>query len=133
MEDSIDDIFDSMDVSGSASALDISGLSLDESLFNTSVDFSEDESLHSSFASFSSDDGPSSSADAPSDHERYLFEGSKVTAFQSYLMIMKYTLRHRLTKLALSDLLDLVGIHLPDATMLSSYRYVVILYKYVAI
>lgn len=120
--DSIDaNIFDTMDLSESAlAAFNISDISLDESLLYTTPD----DSIESSFSSFCSDDQPSPSTPVSPDHEDYLFDGSKLTVFQSYLLIMKYALRHGLTKLALSDLLDLVGLHLPNSSMLSSYRYI---------
>lgn len=55
--------------------------------------------------------------------EQYLYEGSKLTVFQSYLHVMKCALRLGLTKQALSDLLNLVGMHLPESSMISLYRY----------
>lgn len=72
--------------------------------------------LDSTGTSCSSDEGLLGSAhnrqNAQPD-EQYLYEGSKLTVFQSYILVMKYALRHGLTKRALSDLLDLIGLHLP--------------------
>ena len=42
-----------------------------------------------------------------------LYNGLKLTTFQSYLLLMKYGLHHGLTKLELSDLLNLEELHLP--------------------
>ena len=111
------------------SAFDITDASLDESVFHDSVDSVESllNSSSTSSASCCLDVGSSGSAKeretAVSTDNRYLYEGSKLTAFQSYLLTMKYALRHGLTKLALSDLLDLVGMLIPDSSMVSLYRY----------
>lgn len=51
-----------------------------------------------------------------------LYSGSKLSTFESYLLIMRYGLRHGLTKQALSDLLNLVGMHLPNDSMVSLYK-----------
>ena len=125
--DSVDDVFDSMNVSeGVLSAFDITDASLDESLFHDSIDSVESllNSSSTSSASCCLDVGSSGSAKeretAVSTDNRYLYEGSKL---QSYILTMKYALRHGLTKLALSDLLDLVGMLIPDSSMVSLYRY----------
>lgn len=52
-----------------------------------------------------------------------LYEGSELTAWDCYLHIMRYALRHSITKTALSDLLGLVGLLLPGATSTSLYRF----------
>ncbi len=50
-------------------------------------------------------------------------EGSKLSTLDSYLEIMKFSLRHSLTKQAVSDLLSLVGLHLPHTSMPSFYKF----------
>lgn len=51
-----------------------------------------------------------------------LYYGSNITLLESYMMIMKYSLRHSLTKQALGDLLALVDAHLPVKSMVSLYK-----------
>ena len=51
-----------------------------------------------------------------------LHEGSNLSIWESCLLIMKYLLRHSLSRQAVSDLLTLVGLHLPDASMASHYK-----------
>lgn len=51
-----------------------------------------------------------------------LYHGSNITLLESYMMIMKYSLRHSLTKQALGDLLALVDAHLPVKSMVSLYK-----------
>ena len=96
--------------------LDITDLSFEE-LDTTGLSDSLAESLvNSSYTSSSSDthledeDEPCSVTDF-----QLLYNGSKLTTFDSYLLIMKYGLRHGLTKQALSDLLNLIEIHLPSS------------------
>ena len=145
-EHSVDDyILDSMNVAESSlSAFDITNISLNDD--DSTVDMLE-SFLNSSFASTSSsvdsvqsilDSSSTTAASCSSEEEllggaqksqsvhpdeQYLYESSKLTVFQSYLLIMKYALRHGLTKQALSDLLNLVGMHLPESSMISLYRY----------
>ncbi len=51
-----------------------------------------------------------------------LYDGANLSFYESYLMIMQYSLRHALTKQAVSDLLNLVGLHLPAASTVSLYK-----------
>ena len=51
-----------------------------------------------------------------------LYDGAKLSTFDSYLLVMNYALRHSLTKQAVGDLLDLVDMHLPASSMVSLYK-----------
>ena len=51
-----------------------------------------------------------------------LYDGAKLSVFESYSLLLQYSLRHSLTKLAFSDLLQLVGQHLPTGSMASLYK-----------
>ena len=51
-----------------------------------------------------------------------LYEGAGLTIFESYLSLMQFSLRHGLTKHASSNLLTLVGEHLPSNSMVSLYK-----------
>ncbi|XP_051809331.1 uncharacterized protein LOC110972572 [Acanthochromis polyacanthus] len=52
--------------------------------------------------------------------EESLYTGSRLTKAQSFLLILSFVLRHGLTGVALSDLLDLINIHCPENTLSSS-------------
>ena len=45
-----------------------------------------------------------------------LYGHADVTIFQSYLLAFQYSMKHSLTQSALSDLLDLIKVHLPRDT-----------------
>lgn len=49
-----------------------------------------------------------------------LYTGSRLTQAQSFLLILSFVLRYGLTGMALSDLQDLINIHCPDNTQLTS-------------
>lgn len=49
-----------------------------------------------------------------------LYSGAKVTKGQSFLLILSYVLRHKLTGIALSDLLDTLNIICPNNTISTS-------------
>ena len=51
-----------------------------------------------------------------------LYDGTEVSTWDSYLLIMKYALRHSLSKQAVSDLLNLVALHLPKKSTISLYK-----------
>ena len=105
----------------SLSDLDMS-LEVDEETDTTGrLSESLTESLANSSCS-SSDTHLEDTEDPYSDIHQPLYDGSKLTMFESHLVILKYGLRHGLTKLALSDLLNLVGMHLPKTCMVSLYR-----------
>ena len=90
-----------MDSSGSFS-LDFSSSPMDE---DTSGSLCFDSNL--STEDHSQDDGASSSLDSGDDiFDQLLYTGAKLTFFESHLQVFQYALRHRLTKLAFSDLLD---------------------------
>ncbi|KAM9384827.1 uncharacterized protein KZ484_006547 isoform 2-T2 [Pholidichthys leucotaenia] len=54
------------------------------------------------------------------ENEETLYTGSRLTQAQSFLLILSFVLRHGLTGMALSDLLDLINIHCPENTQLTS-------------
>lgn len=51
-----------------------------------------------------------------------LYDGAKLTVLESYSQLLQYSLCHSLTKRAFSDLLKLVGTHLPTGSMVSLYK-----------
>lgn len=51
-----------------------------------------------------------------------LYRGAGLSVFESYSLLLKYSLQHTLTKQAFSDLLQLVGAHLPTQSMASLYK-----------
>lgn len=51
-----------------------------------------------------------------------LYAGAKMTVIESYMMVMRYSLCHSLTKQALSELLYLLDVHLPESSMVSLYK-----------
>ena len=52
-----------------------------------------------------------------------LFEGSNLTCASSSILIMKYAMKHNITKDALSDLLDLLRLHCPKPNSCPSTLY----------
>ena len=103
-----------MDSSGSDS-LDFSSSSMDEDsvCFNSSLS-TEDHSQ---------DDDTSNILDSEGDFDQPLYPGSSLTFFESHLQVFQFALRHRLIKLAFSDLLNLVDSHLPKTnSMVSLYK-----------
>lgn len=130
------DVSNESNVSSSSSS---SGESLDASSGDAgSLSSFSGESLNASGSSSSSFSGESldaSNSDA-SDMQAHnhdglnidpslqqpLYEGANLTTWDSYLMIMKYALRHGLTKQAVKDLLELVGMHLPHSSTISVYK-----------
>jgi len=52
-----------------------------------------------------------------------LFDSSNLTTFDSRLMLLQYSLKHSLTKVAFEDLLKLVNSHLPKGTDVCSSVY----------
>ena len=57
------------------------------------------------------------------DVDKPLYPGGRLTVLESYMSITKYSLRHSLTKQALSDLLDLLDCHLPTTRMVSLHKF----------
>ena len=51
-----------------------------------------------------------------------LYDGTELTTFESYFLLLQYSLHHGLSKQAFSDLLTLVGMHLPTGSMASLYK-----------
>ena len=51
-----------------------------------------------------------------------LYEGSDFTTWDGYLRIMNFCLRHTLTKVAVSDLLELIASLLPVAKFTTQYK-----------
>lgn len=56
-------------------------------------------------------------------NEEPLYNGSRITKAQSFILILSFVLRHTLTGIALSDLLDLISIHCPENS-LSTSKYI---------
>lgn len=56
----------------------------------------------------------------PLENKEPLYTGSRLTQAQSFLLILSFALRHGLTGIALSDLLDLINVHCPENTQLTS-------------
>ena len=114
-----------MDSSGSS--LFFSDSSMDDS-DSTSVSLDSSESSETSGRSSVTETTTSSTEqgdaddDTDEDFDEPLYPGAKLTFFQSYLQLFQYALRHRLTKLAFSDLLNLVGNHLRTNSMVSLYK-----------
>ena len=101
--------------------------SIDSDLFDTSLDSSESVcSLDSDSTEVddATNDGDDRYAHLNLDDtfHRPLYEGAKLTVFESYLHLMQYSLRHGLTKQASSDLLSLIAKHLPLESMVSLYK-----------
>lgn len=56
------------------------------------------------------------SCEAIGDVHSLVYGHADVTVFQSYLLVFQYSMKHSLTKSALSDLLQLIKVHLPQNT-----------------
>ncbi|XP_040890672.1 uncharacterized protein LOC121189967 isoform X4 [Toxotes jaculatrix] len=59
----------------------------------------------------------------PPVNDEPLYTGSQLSKAQSFLLILSYALRHSLTGVALSDLLDLINIHCPENVLTSKYLF----------
>ncbi len=106
--------------------------SVDSSVFETRQTFADSDSesvlLHgeqfSSVDENSTDESINEESHLPEfDNEEFpqvneepLYTGSQLTKAQSFLLILSFVLRHTLTGVALSDLLDLINIHCPENT-----------------
>ena len=96
----------------------------EESFGNDTSSLSSAENLDSSATNKDDTEDPRASTRThcpdldPSIHKP-LHEGSNLSIWDSCLLIMKYSLRHSLSKQAV---LTLVGLHLPDASMTSHYK-----------
>ena len=51
-----------------------------------------------------------------------LYDGTDITVWDSYMLLMQHSLRHCLTRQAFSDLLKVVGMLLPSKSMVSYYK-----------
>lgn len=51
-----------------------------------------------------------------------IYDGARITYYESYMQLLQYSLCHRLTKAAFSDLLNVMENHLPTAPTLSLYK-----------
>ena len=113
MDSSIDS---SVALSGSSESLSINSDVLNSSMSNSSM--SEDDELSSCDNDSEIDSHVSVEADAgcfDGTSDQPLYDGASFSVFESYLMILKYSLCHRLTKQATSDLLGLIGSLLPQS------------------
>ena len=83
---------------------------------------SSDE-VESSFSSRSSDEVESSFSSCLNDNvatdslNQPLYDGTDLTVWDTYLVLMQHSLRHNLTKRAFSDLLKVVGMLLPRTSI----------------
>ena len=115
LEDSISSFFSFSSKSSSES----------ENTFET--DTSSQSSLNSSLSSTDESEDPRAGTrtddpDLDASLREPLHAGSKLSTWDSYLLIMNYSLRHSLSKQAVKDLLSLVGQHLPKASLSSLYK-----------
>lgn len=93
------------------------GICDDELLIGEHADFDADEYSDREFIC----ESESSSSDASEGEEEFhdqfndvIYPGASITVEESILSIMKYAIRHKTTYSALSDLLGLLSLHLPD-------------------
>ena len=96
-------------------------MSVDSEILDTSLDSAGSvDSLNSDCIDNSGDSTTDDEVQVEDDSfSRPLYEGAKLSVFESYLSLLQYSLRHGLTKQASSDLLNLVGKHLPTESMIS--------------
>ena len=107
--------------SSSQGDLEVTLESLDSLNLSTDLDST---SLSDTDTSTDTDDpSTSNSAGIEAGLREPLHEDSQLTTWDCYLHIMRYCLRHSLTKTAVSDLLGLVGLLLPKATSTSLYKF----------
>ncbi|XP_076876737.1 uncharacterized protein LOC143526043 [Brachyhypopomus gauderio] len=88
-----------------------------ESILGSGEQFSP---VYESSPNESVNEGEDSNEKFPQLNEEPLYTGSRLTKAQSFLLIMSFVLRHALTGVALSDLLDLINIHCPENIMSTS-------------
>ena len=128
MDVSLSSLSASLDSENSSVCIDSElDLSLDTDL--SSLSFAESDSFVSSDndndiqgASSDDDNDRQGSTDFHEGLHQPLYVGSKLSTFDTYLVILKYALRHSLTKQALSDLLNLVRLILPTSSMILLYN-----------
>ena len=102
-----------------------------------SIDLSEsdhDQSLDSSTDTSSSElesDGANESTDCPTTPvcddavdplHQPLYDGADLTLWETYMLLMQHSVRHSLTRRAFGDLLKLVGMLLPNKSMVSYHK-----------
>ena len=104
----------SNEVQESSSELQESSNELQES--SSEITKSSEDQGSSEDEEGSGDEEPANPLDEP------LYSGAKLSVIDSYMKIMKYSLRHSLTKQALGDLLSLLDEHLPVSSMISVHR-----------
>ncbi|XP_047239581.1 uncharacterized protein LOC124879195 isoform X1 [Girardinichthys multiradiatus] len=80
-----------------------------------SADKSANEQLHFGVVGFNER--------VPPVNDEPLYTGSRLTNAQSFLLILSNALRHSLTGVALSDLLDLINIHCPENVLTSKHLF----------
>ena len=56
------------------------------------------------------------------DYHLPIYDGARITYYESHMQLFQYALRHRLTKAAFSDLLSVIENHLPPKPTLSLYK-----------
>ena len=98
----------------SSSSMDETSSSMDE---NSSGSIGFEDSLPTE------DHSEDDELDSEGNFNQPLYPGAYLTFFESHLQVFQYALRHRLTKLAFSDLLNLTDNHLPTtSSMVSLYK-----------
>ena len=116
--------------SSSISSMDYTASTVSDS-DSSSLDSSRTSSFYSSSPSNSGSETSPEAGGVENDFVSVMFDeklheplypGSNMSSFQSYQQIFHYGIRHRLTKVAFSELLELVANHLPTKSMLSLYK-----------
>ena len=97
----------------------------EDQLSSSDITFSsQDSSISMEWSFYSSEEEDETISNESSNDEMYqpVYPGAELTVLESYLLLFQYSLRHSLTKKAFSELLEVVGAHLPSGKMTSSYK-----------
>ena len=99
---------------------EFSSSSISEDHFSSITEDLSDSPGCDSEPSIAEDHGYASREDG---FDQPLYPGAQLSYYESHLQVFQYALRHRLTKLAFSDLLNLIDKHLPTTnSMVSLYK-----------
>jgi hypothetical protein len=81
------------------------------------------DDMNSSASLPAEDLSPDDDASVEGNFNQPLYPGAHLTFFESHLQVFQYALRHRLTNVAFTDLLNLIDNHLPTTnSMVSLYK-----------
>ena len=97
----------------------------EDQLSSSDITFSsQDSSISMEWSFYSSEEEDETISNESSNDEMYqpVYPGAELTVLESYLLLFQYSLRHSLTKKAFSELLEVVGAHLPPGKMTSLYK-----------